>query len=82
MRRIVSAMLSVTKCISPCTTAIIRSCSSGVVRVITAPSPRKRSSRGFTVSFLQRTGVAMIVCLWSEETVGPNIGVEAGDLGW
>ncbi len=73
-RRIDSAMQSVTKWVSPCTTAIARSCSCGSVMVQTAPSFRNTSSRAFVVAGAARAGQAMMICCFNDETVGPNIG--------
>ena len=69
-----SAMQSVTKCVRPCTTAIIRSCSSGVVMVHRAPSFRKMATRFCSSCSSTRAGQTMMVWLLKELTVGPNIG--------
>ena len=59
--RMASAFASVQKWVSPWITAIIRSCSSGVVRVIVAPWSRKIERSPSRVAGSHLAGVATIV---------------------
>ena len=67
-------MQRVTKWVRPWTTAIIRSCCSGVASVHCASSRQKMSSRDSTMLFSARAGQTMIVWWRSDCTVGPNNG--------
>ena len=67
-------MQSVTKCVRPCTTAIIRSCFSGVVMVHRAPSLLKIPTSSCRAASPILVGQTMMVWLFNELTVGPNIG--------
>ena len=69
-----SAMQIVTKWVSPWTTAIILSCSSGVVVVQTAPSRVKIPVSRAAVASEARAGQTTIVWPLIDDTVGPNIG--------
>ncbi len=70
----VDPMLKYAKCVSPCTTAMTRSCVSASTISTFAPSRSKRSTRTGSHRSHLFDGVIITVCPLMSGMLGPNIG--------